>query len=493
MNNSRWLKSVFMLAVFFLAFPLSAPRGQIDTERSPGRGEELQELGEREQVTERDPFWEQMADLEKAIDPSTYVLGPYDRLQVSIFGTESKSYDLVVLPEGDVFIPGIGTVRADGATLDQFRDRIARRLGEYFHNIEIHCHLMVPRTFKVFVTGEVAEPGAVSVFAVDRVSDAIRKAGDITSIGSRRRVEVQRGDTLFKVDLYSVIVSGDIEENIFLSNGDAIHVPPAERTVTVSGPVRRPGEIEIIPGESIRDVIKLAGGMTGEAVPDSILLSRAGRAERFRTINVTRDSYDMKLKDLDVVNVHDRFSSSDRVYVFGAVNNPGRFYISEDEKLSDLIARVGGFQNEADLKAASIERRNKEYLRLDLTKHLTRGDELNIEMKDGDKLYIPRVRRIVAVGGEVRNPGSFEYQGYLTVSHYVGLAGGPTEKGSMSRIRIYSPDGSIRKADRNTYPTRGDVIIVQKSRTRMVGEFFGGILNVAAVVVSILVLTNQTD
>ena len=327
------------------------------------------------------------------------------------------------------------------------------------------------------------------MFAVDRISDAIRKAGDITSIGSSRRVEVKRGDSLFTVDLYRVILSGDMEENVFLSNGDAVHVPPAERKVIVSGPVRRPGSIEMIPGETINGIIELAGGMRGEAVRDSVLLSRAGSGERFATFSISKEDFDMEVKDLDVINVLDRFSSSDRVFVFGAVKKPGRFYISEGERLSSLIARVGGFENEADLKAASIERLNKEYLRLDLTEYLSRGDELKIRLRDGDKLYIPNVRRIVAVGGEVQNPGTFQYQGYLTVAHYIGLAGGPTERGSMSRIKIYSPDGSERNADRNTYPTRGDVIIVQKSRSKIVSDFFGGVLNVAAVVVSVLVLT----
>jgi len=460
------------------------------TEIMEDRPEELEEQQKRERESrEKGFFRDQTADLEKAIDPASYILGPYDQLQISIFGTESKSFDLLVLPEGYVFIPGIGTVEADGLTLEDFKQRAADRLREYFHDIEIYCNLLVPRNFKVFVTGEVEEPGAVSVFAVDRVSDAVRKAGGITSTGSRRMLEVRRRDSVFTVDLYRAIVAGEMEENIFLSNGDAIHVPPAGKHVTVSGPVRRAGTIEMIPGETINDMLELSGGMRGEAVEDSILLSRAGSGARFSTFSVSRENYDMEVRDLDVINVHDRFSSSDRVFVFGAVNNVGRFYISEGEKLSNLIARVGGFQNQADLKAASIERRNKEYLRLDLSKYLSRGEDLDISLRDGDKLYVPRVQRIVAVGGEVKNPGSFEYEGYLTVAHYIGLAGGPTERGSMSRIRIYSPDGSVREADKNTYPTRGDVIIVEKSRTRVIGDFFGGVLNMAAIVVSILVIT----
>jgi protein involved in polysaccharide export with SLBB domain len=485
MNKSRFSVLITIIALSAAASFFSPAYGQIDLEEGTGRDRLQLETGTDRAEREREYFWEQMTELEKAIDPADYVLGPYDRIQISIFGTESKSYDLVVLPEGDVFLPGIGTIEADGVTLEDFRRRAASKLREYFHDIEIHCHLLVPRTFKVFVTGEVEEPGAVSVFAVDRVSDAIRKAGDITETGSRRRVRVERRDTVITVDLYRVIMRGDMEENIPLSNGDAIHVPPVDKMVNISGPVRRRGRMEFVPGESIREVITLAGGMTGEAVTDSVLLSRAGEGGEFRTFNVDSGNYDMQVSDMDVINIYDRFSSSDRVFVFGAVNDPGRFYISEGEKLSDLIARVGGFQNEADLKAASVERLDREYLRVDLT----RTEELNITLRDGDKIYVPRVRRVVAVGGEVRSPGSFEYQGYLTVAHYVGLAGGPTDQGSMSRIKIYSPDGSVRDADRDTYPIRGDVIIVQKSRTRIIGDFFGGVLNMAAIVVSILVLT----
>lgn len=483
---------ITVLIVILLLFPqFTGLHGQVDIEDQTSLDLDtgLEDREREKERSGRELFWEQKTDLEKAIDPSVYILGPYDQIQISIFGTESRSFELFVLPEGNVFLPGIGSVKADGLTMDEFRERVSEVLSEYFHDIEIHCHLLIPRTFKVFVTGEVEEPGAVSVIAVDRVSDAVRKAGGITTDGSRRRVKVNRGDSVLTVDLFRVIVSGDMEENVFLSNGDAVHVPPAERIVTVSGPVRRPGTLEPLPGESISEIIELAGGMRGEAVRDSILLSRVGHGGKFRTFNVTREGFGMKVRDLDVINVYDRFSSSDRVFVYGAVNNPGRFYISRDERLSDLLARVGGFQNEADLRAASIERRNKEYIRLDLRKYINRTEDVDIRMRDGDKLYVPRVQQVVAVGGEVKTPGSFEYQGYLTVAHYVGLAGGPTESGSMSRIKIYSPDGSVKDADKDTYPTRGDVIIVQKTRTRVIGDFFGGVLNMAAIVVSILVLT----
>jgi len=245
----------------------------------------------------------------------------------------------------------------------------------------------------------------------------------------------------------------------------------------------------MLPGETINDIIQLAGGMNGKAVKDSVLLSRVVSGDTVTTFSVLADEFDKKLMDLDVINILDRFNTADRVFVFGAVQKTGRFYITEGEKLSNLLARVGSFNNSADLSSASMERRNKEHLKIDLTNYMSHGFGQDIRLKDGDKLYIPSVQAIVAVGGEVNLPGSFKYQGDLTVAHYVGLAGGPTEKGNIDRVVIYSTDGLARKAAKDARPNRGDVIIVKKSGARLMAEFFNGVIRLGTVVISVIVLT----
>jgi protein involved in polysaccharide export with SLBB domain len=79
--------------------------------------------------------------LERAVDPDTYVLGPYDRLVMSIMGPEPVSYVLSVLPEGDVLVPGMGPVKADGLTLTEFRSALADKVEKYYRNIELYCYL----------------------------------------------------------------------------------------------------------------------------------------------------------------------------------------------------------------------------------------------------------------------------------------------------------------------------------------------------------------
>jgi len=151
-------------------------------------------------------FFDDLQRLGKFVDPDQYVLGPYDRLLISITGTETRSFDLLVLPEGNVFLPGIGAVRADGISISEFRERVLEKISNFFNDIELHCYLVSPRIFKVFVSGEVNMPGMVEISAVESVSEAIKKAGDITSKGSSRMVEVRRKGEVIKVDLMWLVI-----------------------------------------------------------------------------------------------------------------------------------------------------------------------------------------------------------------------------------------------------------------------------------------------
>ncbi len=89
--------------------------------------------------------------LEGPIDPQTYVLGPSDELLLVLRGPDTRLHYLLVLPEGNVILPNVGSMPASGRTLSEFRDDVKRSLSRYYRNIEIDCHLSRPRSFVVFV------------------------------------------------------------------------------------------------------------------------------------------------------------------------------------------------------------------------------------------------------------------------------------------------------------------------------------------------------
>ena len=427
--------------------------------------------------------------LEGPVDPEEYILGPYDRLIINLMGPEPRSFTLGVLPEGDIFIPGIGAIRADGLSLADFRDSLEKVIYAYFKNVEIFCYLEVPRTFRVFVTGQVEWPGAVEASAVQRVSDAIESAGGIGTGGSSRTVTVVReGDTLH-VDMDRFNFLGDFDKNPFLRSGDRIHVPVGGVHATIRGPVHRPGYYEIVPGESIRDLIELAGGFRSDAVLDSVLVGRTGGRGDVRTFVVDSSRYDITLEDRDEIGIYNLEGTKRRVYVFGAFEGTGRYYLSQGEHLSELLARVGKIDDMADLGNAALERKNGEIIELDLTEYLPPDPEKRLELEDGDVLGMSWKDDMVRVGGEVQNPGDFPHMNGWTVAKYIGMAGGPTKDGSMSRIDIYSPDGTKRKASADSRPNRGDVIVVKRSGSRIFGSLVTGIVQLGTVVITIIVLS----
>ena len=206
-------------------------------------------------------------------------------------------------------------------------------------------------------------------------------------------------------------------------------------------------------------------------------------------MTVPANRFDMELRDLDEISGFDRREGSRRVFVLGAVKRKGRFYLGENESVAELLVRAGGFTEYADLDSVYVVRANGERLKFNLRELLLPRIGVNITLVDGDVLEVLSIQQNVSVGGEVQAPGQFSFRSDWTVAQYVGMAGGPTEAGSINRVVIISPDGSSRKGGQSDYPGRGDVIIVKRSHTRIFGEFFSGLIRLGTVVLSIIVLT----
>jgi len=128
------------------------------------------------EATENTFLYNVPTSLDGPIDPDTYILGPSDELFLVLRGPETVFHKLRVLPEGDVILPNIGPYAAAGLTLSQFRTDVVKALKRYYRNIDMDILLTKPRSFVVYVSGEIARPGAVELTAPSRVSHAIAEA-----------------------------------------------------------------------------------------------------------------------------------------------------------------------------------------------------------------------------------------------------------------------------------------------------------------------------
>ena len=142
-----------------------------------------------------------------------------------------------------------------------------------------------------------------------RVDTAIEAAGGVSGRGSQRAIELREPDKpLLNVDLVKFRRLGDVTMNPMLHEGQTVYVPSRGPTCDVIGEVWRTGTYEILPEETVMDLIALAGGFTTHAKTDEIVL------EKLRENEVTITKMDEAfaktaiVRDSDVIVVPDQRS-----------------------------------------------------------------------------------------------------------------------------------------------------------------------------------------
>ena len=220
------------------------------------------------------------------------------------------------------------------------------------------------------------------------------------------------------VDVYEYILNGRLAGNIRLHENDVIVVGPYDCLVGVQGNVKRPMFYEMRPTESVAQVIKYAGGFTGDAYKKAVRLVRKS-GERYSVHTV--DEFDMssfKLADGDAITVDgmvNRFENM--VEVKGAVFRAGQFELGKQiTTVRSLIEAAGGLTEDAFTSRGVMYRmkedRTLEAQAVDLA-GIMAGTVADVPLKNEDVLFIPtqadRVsERIVTIDGEVIQPGSYQ-------------------------------------------------------------------------------------
>jgi protein involved in polysaccharide export with SLBB domain len=312
------------------------------------------------------------------------------------------------------------------------------------------------RANQVYVVGDVAIPGSKQVSATGPVLTALYAAGGPTERGSFRRVEVRRGEGIAgTVDLYRYLLNGDASSDIRLEHGDRVFVPPAGPRVRLRGAVRRPATYEIMPvQEGLRELLAFAGGLQANAVVQRVQIDRIlppgertpGRYRVVRDVDLTElfgDSASLPLADGDVVYVHAVPDEvRERVWITGAVNNPGIFEWSQGLTLAGLIGRADGLDESAYRTRLQIYRQNPgSGERAMLQASAPGSSNGEVLLQDGDSVVVLdreelRNPESVSIDGFVKEPGDFAYAQGMTVRDLVLAAGGscraPTSRSPKS-------------------------------------------------------------
>jgi polysaccharide export outer membrane protein len=520
------LLAVALGAAFLGAPPLGAqmlPGGSLDArpDSSSATGMPMNGLG---------------SALEGPVDPATYVLGPGDELMLEVLGSVTLRIPLEVDPEGNIWIPDHGPLHVAGRTLADAREQLKRSFRGRSGGVVAHLRLVNLRRMVVYVGGEVARPGAFQATAVTRVSEAIRLAGGPTARGSQRNIVVGSVDgTTKEVDLLRFERLGDRAANPYLQAGDRVLVPVARLPVYVHAPVPYPGSYESRPGESLKDLIAIAGGLLPTALPERGRVLRFRDAQSVDTLEVDvaralSGDAPLVLEEGDRVYVPGRseYHEDRSVTVRGEVERSGVYPIDEGvTRVSEVLARAGGLTPEASPNGILIVRRKATTLERDLEfdrlSRLSRSemtdneyqafrtklafaqttfrvdvDPVTLEasgdvrvplaardvaLQDGDVIVVERVARSVQVAGEVRLPGLVEFDPARSGQDYIRMAGGYGErakKGGVRLTRVSTGQTLLLKDARRVEP--GDLIYVPEKKDT---NWFGVLRDVVALAASI--------
>ena len=164
-------------------------------------------------------------------------LKPGDSLSISVMQDSKLDRGVVIDPSGQIAMPLVGHIRADGLTPQALENIIKNRLRSNYkdENLDVTVALtnsVVPEEDlkpKIFITGEILRPGSYVVRQKTTLMQAIALAGGLGPFAAKRRIMVRRrggpGEDIFMFDYRAYEAGQDLEGNITLRAGDVIMVP----------------------------------------------------------------------------------------------------------------------------------------------------------------------------------------------------------------------------------------------------------------------------
>ena len=329
------------------------------------------------------------------------------------------------------------------------------------------------------IIGAVKYPGTYQLVENMSASDLIAVAGGVLDETYLGRVQVLRPLPTGGSQLLS--------EPLNASNASALKLGPCDTLVvyslkdlhtadslTISGAVLKPGRYEYLAGMTAKDLILKAGGFLPNRKRGAVRVEHVRKDSRGMEVELLAisDSYEADPGALVVLSPWDHvevpvdpnFYRPQKVRLSGAFKSPGEYsLIFPGEKMKSLIERSGGFQDDAYLAGAQFFR-NKDsigQIGFDLEKTMMGAENDNIELQDGDSVYVPIPKVHIRVVGEVGYPSNVLYKPGKNIAYYISQAGGFRQTSDLGRVMIRYANGSVStELDADREPDPGSMIIV---------------------------------
>ena len=378
--------------------------------------------------------------------PSNYILGSGDELTISVFGISYFQGTFTVNKNGVLDLgPKFGRVNIRGLEFSDVEKILKSKMSRAFNLSKntFRVNLSYGRSISVNIIGDVRNPGTYSLAAVNNTFHALLMAGGPTEIGSLRNVRVYRnGEVIKTIDFYKFFVNPDGVEIPFLQDGDFLLVPTTNNLVSTSGAFKREMIFEMLPNETVSDLINFSSGFSANAYSKNIKISRSNDSER-KIIDVElKDFSSLLLNDGDSVFANVKNGKLENVITIeGALAQPGDYGFVEGMTIRDAIDLAGGLMGLNIDKEIGLSRLMDngyyEITRMPLSSEETLG----LKLSQSDNIFIgfkslDSKEKTVSVIGAVKNPGNFIYSKGMTLEEALNRAGGMKLSADEQRIEV---------------------------------------------------------
>ncbi len=421
-------------------------------------------------------------------------LGVGDVLTITLPGEEAFAAPFKIDREGRIDLPESGPVEVAGLTATQARDKIRAILASSFRDLARFNVTLKERRLPLTVLGFVKQPGQIELPAGSTVQIALNTAGGLAQGAQLDQMQLRRTGANGQVQVTSFdykryLDTGDQKLLPTLRPLDEIFVPASplignvqiefdarslqatgdagedRGAIRVFGEVQTSGSYSFKPGMTVMDALLRAGGVTRYAQVEQIrILPPTGEPLLF---NLKRylDSGDQRLNlalatGTTVFVAHEVEqvkSGGNVVYVMGEVAKPGAFEAAPGTGFFDILANASGPTRFAESKQIRIIRANGKVDAFDLAAYADSTTTSRIKppkVDPGDAIFVPEKTqsldqanwlrtppgRSIRIMGAVRSPGRYEWSDEMSLIDLVAHAGGPTERGDLTKVEIVQGD-----------------------------------------------------
>lgn len=440
------------------------------------------------------------------LDSKGYTLGAGDQVQIDIFNIpeySGKNGQYQVQIDGTLNLPLIGNVSVEGITLNQAKELIQEKYGEYLQIPIVNLNLLAARPLKIAIAGEVQHPGSYTIWPIvsqggnnkngtqlPTVTKALQVAGGVTTSADIRQIKIRRlqlntAEQIININLWELLQSGNLVQDISLRDGDTLFVPSIKEinrvestqlaSANFAGTNTKPLNIAVV-GEVAR--------------PGPYILETD--IEQSQVLPTTEKS-DFTQTDSDIL-----IPQNTRLHT-----------------VTKAIKMAGGITPSADIRQIRVRRLTRagteQIIKVNLWQLLQNGDlSQDIVLQSRDTIYVPVANEVnldelaevtassfsvgnlkINVIGEVIKPGTIFIAPNSTINQALLAAGGFNPKRAETKeielIRL-QPNGTVTrrkvqvdfsaKVNEQTNPAllNNDVIIVGRSSRATFTDNVGGVL-----------------